>query len=131
MKNSRWIGIAAALLLVGACYLPWAYFPDLHEAFTGFYSKQNWYGRPGKIFIFLCSVSAIFFLIPRIWAARVNIFVTALIMAFAVSKFVQFGGCYQGICPTRQTGIYLMMAAAFLMTMCAFAPNIKLKDKQD
>ena len=52
MKHSQWIGIAAALLLVGASFMPWAYFPDLGKDFTGFFSELNRYGRPGEVLVF-------------------------------------------------------------------------------
>ncbi|HVW61574.1 MAG TPA: hypothetical protein VHC48_16090, partial [Puia sp.] len=90
MKYSQWIGVAAALLLIGACYLPWAYFPDLHKEFTGFFSENNAYGRPGKIFVFFCGIAIILFLVPRIWAKRANIFVAAVILAFAIKSFILF-----------------------------------------
>jgi hypothetical protein len=37
MKYSQWTGIVAALLLIAACFMPWAYFPDLGKNFTGFF----------------------------------------------------------------------------------------------
>jgi len=52
MKYSQWIGVIAALLLIGACFMPWAYFPDLDKEFTGFFSQGNIYGKPGKVIIF-------------------------------------------------------------------------------
>ena len=63
-----YIGIVAALLLIIFCFIPWAYYPDLQENFTGFYSSQNNYGKPGKAFIFLSVLSIVFFLIPKVWA---------------------------------------------------------------
>ena len=53
MKYSQYIGVAAAIILVGACFLPWAFYPDLNKDFTGFFSEQNNYGRPGKLFSIL------------------------------------------------------------------------------
>jgi len=129
MKYSQWIGIAAALLLIGACYLPWAYFPDLQKDFTGFFSENNAYGRPGKIFVFFCAIAIILFLIPRIWAKRTNIFIGAIILAFAIKSFILYSACYRGICPEKRVGIFLVMLGALLIVTAAVSPNIKLKDK--
>jgi len=129
MKYSQWIGIAAALLLIGACYLPWAYFPDLQKEFTGFFSENNAYGRPGKIFVFLCGIAIIMFLIPRIWAKRTNIFVGAIILAFAIKSFILYTACYRGICPEKRVGIFLVLLGAVLIVVAAVSPNIRLKEK--
>ncbi|MES1159401.1 MAG: hypothetical protein ABUM51_01470 [Bacteroidota bacterium] len=129
MKNSQWIGIAAALLLIGACFLPWAYFPDLQKDFTGFFSEKNTYGRPGKVFVFLSALAIIFFLIPKIWAKRANIFVGALTIAFGIKCFLLFTACYKGICPDKKIGIFLVLIASATMTLAAVLPDIKLKDR--
>ena len=129
MKNSQWIGIAAALLLIGACFLPWAYFPDLQKDFTGFFSEKNTYGRPGKIFIFLSVIAIILFLIPKIWAKRTNIFVGAITIAFGIKCFLLFTACYKGICPDKKLGIFLVLIASAIMTLAAILPDIKLKDR--
>lgn len=129
MKNSQWIGIAAALLLIGACFLPWAYFPDLQKDFTGFFSEKNTYGRPGKIFIFLGTIAITLFLIPKIWAKRTNIFVGAITIAFGIKCFLLFTACYKGICPDKKLGIFLVLIASAIMTLAAILPDIKLKDR--
>lgn len=129
MKNSQWIGIAAALLLIGACFLPWAYFPDLQKDFTGFFSERNAYGKPGKVFVFLCALAIILFLIPRIWAKRINIFVSALTVAFSVKCYILFTACYKGICPDKKIGLFLVLIASALMTLSAILPDTKLKEQ--
>ena len=131
MKYSQWIGIVAALLLIGACYLPWAYFPDLHKAFTGFFSENNAYGRPGKIFIFFSGIAIILFLIPRIWAKRTNIFIGAIILAFAIKSYILYTACYRGICPEKRAGIFLVLLGAVLIVAAAVSPNVQLKEKKD
>ena len=131
MKYSQWIGVAAALLLIGACYLPWAYFPDLHKEFTGFFSENNVYGRPGKIFVFFCGIAIVLFLVPRIWAKRANIFVAAVILAFAIKSFILYTACYRGICPEKRVGIFLVMLGAILIVVTAVSPNVQLKEKKN
>ncbi|HTI10999.1 MAG TPA: hypothetical protein VL832_20655 [Puia sp.] len=129
VKNSQWIGIAAALLLIGACFLPWAYFPDLQKDFTGFFSEKNTYGRPGKVFVFLSVLAILFFLIPKVWAKRANIFVGALTIAFGIKCFLLFTACYKGICPDKKLGIFLVLIASAIMTLAAILPDIKLKER--
>ena len=70
MKYSQWIGIAAAIILVLAGFLPWTYHPDLDKTFTGFFSQNKAYGKPGNVFVVMSVVTIIFFAIQRIWAKR-------------------------------------------------------------
>jgi hypothetical protein len=130
MKYSQWIGIAAAFLLVWVCYMPWAYFPDVGKDFTGFFSQDNAYGKPGKIFIFLCCFAIPLFVIPRVWAKRTNLVVCALIFAFSLKTFILFTACYRGICPEKHIGIFLELLAPIIMLAAAALPDVKLKDNK-
>jgi len=128
MKYSQFIGVAAALLLIGACFLPWAYFPSLQKDFTGFFSQDNAYGRPGKIFVVLCSMAIVLYLIPRIWAKRTNMFVAAIVLAFAIKCFILYTSCYTGICPEKRIGIFLILLASMIMVAAALTPKIAVKE---
>lgn len=129
MKYSHWIGIAAAIILVIACFLPWTFHPDLNKHFTGFFSENNIYGKPGRVFIVLCAIAIVFFLIQRVWAKRWNIFFCAIILSYAIKSFIVFSGCYRGICPDKKAGLWIMLLAAILMLGMTLVPDIKLKDE--
>jgi hypothetical protein len=127
MRYSQWIGIAAVLLLIGVCYLPWAYYPDLQKEFTGFFSEGNAYGRPGKVFLVLGIVQILLFLIPRIWAKRVNLLVSAVTIAFAFKSFILYTACYRGICPEKRAGVFLMLAAPVVILVAALLVDLPMK----
>jgi hypothetical protein len=132
MKYSQWIGIAAALLLVAACFMPWAYFPDLQKDFTGFFSEKNIYGRPGKVLVFFSTIEILFFAIPRVWAKRANIFVSALAIAFAVKSYILYTSCYGGLCPEKRVGIFVVLATTLIGLVAALLPDLPLKiEKKD
>ncbi|MDP4151602.1 MAG: hypothetical protein Q8927_16260 [Bacteroidota bacterium] len=124
MKYSQWVGVAAALLLVAACFLPWAWYPDLNRHFTGFHSESNVYGRPGKVLTFFAVVAIVLYLIPRIWAKRSNMLVAAFALAFAIRCYYVFTACYRGVCPEKQAGIFLIIAAASVMLLATFLPRL-------
>ena len=130
MKHSQWIGIIALVLLVGSCFLPWTYYPDLKKTFTGFFSENNLYGKPGKVFIFLACIALLCFLFNRVWAKRLNFFVCAVIVAYAFRTFIVFSGCYRGICPEKKGGLWLMIVAAILSLIMAMIPDIKVITKK-
>ncbi|MFI5155020.1 MAG: hypothetical protein ACHQEM_02485 [Chitinophagales bacterium] len=130
MKYATSIGIIGGVLLIIACFLPWAYYPDIDKNFTGFFSEQNMYGKPGKFLVFLSLVTIVLFIIPRIWAKRTNLLVTAIVLAFAIKSFILFSACYHGICPEKKFGVFLLLAASVLMVIASIFPDIKLKEKQ-
>lgn len=131
MKYSQWLGIVAAIMLVASCFLPWAYYPDLQKSFTGFFSEENIYGRPGRTFIFFAAITSAFFMIPRLWAKRWNLFFCSLNLAYAIKTFILFTGCYRGICPQKQVGIWLMLASALGIMAAALLPDLRSRPKPD
>jgi hypothetical protein len=127
MKYSKITGILAAIVLVTACFLPWTYYPDLDKTFNGFFSEGNAYGRPGKVFIFLTAISILLFLIPRIWAKRANLVIGGLILGYGVKNYLLFTGCYNGVCPEKRIGIFIVLISALLIVVACLLPDLKLK----
>ncbi|HEV3412921.1 MAG TPA: hypothetical protein VG101_10595 [Puia sp.] len=129
MKYSQWIGIAAALLLAAASFMPWAYFPQLGKEFTGFFSEQNRYGRPGKVLIFFSIAMMVLFAIPKVWAKRTNIVLAVFNIAYALRCYILFTACYCGGCPEKRTGIFLVVGAAAIMVVAALLPDTPVKQE--
>jgi hypothetical protein len=129
MKYSQWIGVAAAIVLVIACSLPWTYHPDLDKNFTGFFSQNNIYGKPGYAFIVLSVIASVFFLIQKVWAKRANMFFCAIVVSYAIKSFIVFSGCYKGICPDKKAGLWIMLLAAIGMLVMTLFPDMKLKQE--
>lgn len=131
MKYSQFIGVAAAIGLMLSAFLHWAWYPDLQEYFTGYYTHGNTYGRPGRVFVVVGIVAIIFFVTPRIWAKRWNVFLCAILLAFAIKTLILFSGCYRGVCPVRQPGIWIMLAMAALMMLSSLLPDLKMNQKRN
>ena len=127
MKYSQWIGIAAVLLIIAGCFMPWAFFPDLNKAFTGFFSEQNRYGRPAKVLIALGVLEIAFFLVPRIWAKRANIFVAAITLAWSFKSYLLYTACYRGICPGARVGLFLVLGGAVMVMVASLTPRLPIK----
>ena len=127
LKYLHWVMIAACILLIASCFMPWAYYTDINQTFTGLYSYKNQYGRPGKLLILLAFIALICTLLPKIWAKRANLFVCALALGYAVKSYILFTSCYNTFCPETKWGLYVMMAATVLMMFGAVFPDMKLK----
>ncbi|MDO9375336.1 MAG: hypothetical protein V4725_17525 [Bacteroidota bacterium] len=131
-KVFHWIGLAACVLLIVSCFLPWAYFNDptipgeAQRTFTGFFSYQNSYGKPGKFLLIIALLAMACMLLPKIWAKRSNLFVCALGVGYAIKSFILFTSCYNAYCPERRMGIYLMLLATIVMLVASLFPNLQL-----
>lgn len=126
MKYSKWFAIGAALLLIAACFMPWTYHADVQKNFTGFFSEKNAYGKPGKFFVFFGTAFMIFSLVPKIWARRINLFIAAIMIAYAIKTYILFTSCYNAYCPDKKIGIYLVLVCNFLILLCAVFPTMDL-----
>ncbi|MDX2047547.1 MAG: hypothetical protein SFU87_12225, partial [Chitinophagaceae bacterium] len=130
-KYSKWAGLLATLFLVVSCFLPWTYHADIDKVFTGFFSEKNVYGKPGKFLVFTAALIAAGFIIPRVWAKRTNLFVSAISFAYALKSFFIYASCYRGYCPEKKLGIWLMLTCSFVMMVMAVFPDLKIKKKED
>jgi hypothetical protein len=132
----HWLGIVACLALIISCFLPWGYYADSQIAneadrvFTGFYSYKQYYGKPGIIFSFFAFMILGFMFLPKVWAKRANLFMSAFMLAYAIRTFIVFGSCYNNYCPQKLFGLYLMLGCTIIMMLASAFPNVNLSDKK-
>lgn len=130
VKYLHWIGLAACVTLIVSCFLPWGYYADLHETFTGFYSYHNEYGKPGKFLVLFGVLSFWFMLTQKVWAKRANMFACALTLAYAIKTVILFGSCYNNYCPQKLFGLYLMLGCSVVMLLASVFPDVKMGEKK-
>jgi len=124
---SKWIAVFASVMLVVACFLPWAYYPDIDKVFTGFFSENNLYGKPGKWLTVMAVISLLCQFLPNIFYKRANLLLMALNVAYAIKSYIVFASCYHGYCPEKKIGIYLMLIASILLMVAAVFPSGRVK----
>ncbi|MEO6722757.1 MAG: hypothetical protein ABIN67_20485 [Ferruginibacter sp.] len=131
-KILHWIGLAACIALIVSCLMPWAYYSDASimnkadRTFTGFFTYGNNYGKPGKLLVLISVIAFMLMVLPKIWAKRVNLFVCALGVGYAIKSFVLYTSCYNAYCPEKKFGIYLMLISTILMLIASAFPHLKL-----
>jgi hypothetical protein len=130
VKYLHRIGIAACLMLIISCFLPWVYYADINQTFSGFYSYNNEYGRPGKFLVFFGVLILTFMLLPKVWAKRANLFICALTLAYAIKTFILFGSCYNNYCPQKLFSLYLVVGCTVIMLIASGFPDLKLNDSK-
>ena len=132
IKIIHWLGVIACIVLIVACFMPWAHYADgqIDQHFTGFYSYHNDYGKPGKYLVGMGVLVLGCMLLQKIWAKRVNLFLCALMVGYTIKSYVLFGSCYNNYCPEKELGIYLMLGASIMMLIASIFPSMKLENKQ-
>ena len=128
MKYSKWLGIAGVLLLIISCNMPWVQILSKGITVTGLEASGTHYGKPGLMNIIMGCLAFVFFLLPKIWAKRTNLFVCAFNIAWAVRNYILISSCHMGECPVKQAGLYLLLVAAALMLVAALFPRLELQD---
>ena len=131
MKYGKLIGTIACIILVIACFMPWTYHGDINEIFTGFFSENNAYGKPGKFLIFFAILSCVLILLPKVWAKRAHIILSALFTGYSIKTYILFTSCYNAYCPEKKYGIYLMIVSCFIILIVSIFPEMKMVNEKE
>jgi hypothetical protein len=117
--------MAACLLLIAVCFMPWTYHADLQKSFTGFFSEKDAYGKPGKFITFFCLASFFLIMAQKIWAQRVLLFVAGTLMAYSIKTYILYTSCYNAYCPDKKAGIYLLLVLSVIIFASALFSDVK------
>jgi hypothetical protein len=128
MKHSQLIGIIAVLALIGICFMPWVFIASKNIIVTGFEAPDTSFGRPGYLNVILSTVCLIFFIIPKIWAKRTNVFIAAINLAWAFRNYLLLSSCLLGECPEKKAGLYLLLLVAGVIQVMALLPKLDVEE---
>ena len=129
MRWMKWIGLAASVLLIISCFSTWVIIVSKNIAVSGVNATGTNFGKPGYFNFLFTFLFILFTLIPRIWAKRTNLLITALNLSWALRNYFIISACRGGDCPEKQTSIYLLLIASLLMLASALFPDIKLREQ--
>jgi hypothetical protein len=118
----KWIGLAAVILLVVSCFLPWVFISSQKIIVSGVDSTGTNFGKPGYTHFVLGFFFIVFHFIPKLWAKRVNLLVVALNIAWAIRNYFIISMCRVGECPEKQIGLWLVLLASALILIAALFP---------
>ncbi|MEX6687967.1 hypothetical protein QTN47_10705 [Danxiaibacter flavus] len=129
MKYSQIIGVVVALAIIANCFMPWSYVASQQITITGLKATGTSFGKPGLVNIVMSIVAIIFFLVPRIWSKRTNMFIAIFNFAWSIRNYILVTSCYLGDCPEKRAGIYLLLILSFVMFLMTLFPKIELKGR--
>jgi len=116
-----------ALLLIYSCTMQWVYIASKQIVVTGLHSEGTSFGGPGYLHIIFAVISLILLWIPRVGAKRVNLFVVALNLAWAIRNYMLMTACHAGECPETRLGFYILLLSSILLLVVSFFPDLKEK----
>ena len=133
MRYSNYIGILAGLLMLVAATFPWIYIASIKATVSGFGSATvTKFGVPVLMNIIMLVLNVVFFLIPRLWAKRINPFIASIGFAWALRNLLLLSTCRNGECPERFIWLYIYFVAALVVLIMTLVPEIKIKsDNKD
>lgn len=130
MKYSKWVGLIIYLALIGVCFVPWTYHADLGKYFNGFFSQNDVYGKPGKFIIIFSCICIFLIFINKLWAKFTHLFISGVIMAYALKTYHLFTSSYNAYTPEKQTGIYFLVLLSILSFVIALFPDAPLNSSK-
>ena len=131
MRNMKWLGLFAALLLIFSCFIPWVFIESKEITVSGIEATGTNFGKPGYFHFVLTAFFLLCTFIQRIWAKRLNLFITAMNVGWAMRNYLIISACRSGDCPLKKTGIWLMLLASLLMLLSALFPDMKIRVKKE
>jgi hypothetical protein len=129
MKYSAHIGILFCGILVLTAYFPWIYIDSLQVYVSGVGANiKTVFGKPVLMNFYLLPIIIMFFLIPKLWAKKLNPFLGAINFAWALRNFLLLSTCRNGECPQQQVALYFyFLSAIVILVMTVLPHNLKLK----
>lgn len=115
MQIIKWLGVAAAIALIVACYLPWVVVESKDLVISGVETTGTNFGKPGYFHMFFAVLYLLFVLVNRLWSKRVNIFISSFNIAWAIRNFAIISACSGGECPEKQAGLYMALISSLVM----------------
>jgi hypothetical protein len=79
----------------------------------------------------IAGICTILFLVPKIWAKRVNVIIAAIGLAWALRNYLLVGTCSMGECPQKKIGLYLLLFFSIGMLLMSFLPRVPLNTKKE
>ncbi len=130
MRYLKWIGLAAAVVLAVSCFTPWVFIESGNITVSGVDATGTNYGKPGYFHFLMIAFFLFFTFMPRVWAKRANLLITALNLGWATRNYFIIASCEVGECPVKKVGLFLVLFSSILMLVSALFPDTKLKEQK-
>ena len=129
MKHSQTIGIIVVLLLLFFTTQPLVFIASKNITVTGWYAVGTNFGQPGKFLLIVSVFNIICFILPNIFAKRINMAFAALSVAWSFRNLLILGGCSMGECPEKQFALFACVICSTIILIMSLLPKMKIPKK--
>lgn len=124
-------GLAGCIAIIAACFMPWAHYNNINETFTGFhvikFTTGNYYGKAGIPISIFASAIFILMLVPKTLAKRINLFLSALLLAYCIRTYIIFtSALFEGEVD-KLPGIYTVVILSIIIFISSLFPKLEMK----
>jgi hypothetical protein len=102
--------------------MPWVVISSPSLVLSGMNTEGTSFGKPGLFHLIFLGFYLLFVSIPKDWAKRFNLLITALNLSWVIRNFFLMALCRGGECPVRQLGFYLVAIASIGMLLASLFP---------
>lgn len=118
---------------MAVCFMPWVHYNSIDKTFSGYnvtkFATGVYYGKAGIIITGFCVVILILNLLKGTVAKNANLFLCALLVAYAFRTYILFtGSLFEGQV-IKYSGIYLIVVLSIVLLVCALFPRTDSKSK--
>lgn|SRR5690606_39059575 len=130
-KIFRTAGALACLALIITCFIPWVHYNSVNLTFNGFNVKPfdtgNFYGKAGYPIVVLTGLIFLLMFVNKIWAKRLNLFLTALLIAYTIRTYIIFTSALFVNEVDKLAGIYLVLFLPIIIMVGCLSADVKTK----
>jgi hypothetical protein len=127
MKFAHWLGCISSLLLIAAVFQPWIYIPSVNLTISGWHAAGTNFGKPGLVPLVLCSLMAILFLIPKVWAKLITILLATLQLAWMIRNYILLTTSFIGEVPDKTWVLQSLIPLSLVIILMSFLSRAPLK----
>ena len=127
MKFAHLLGCISCLLLIAAVFQPWIYIPSVNLTISGWHAEGTNFGKPGLVPLVLCSLMAILFLIPKVWAKLVTILLATLQLAWMIRNYILLTTSFIGEVPEKTWVLQSLIPLSLIIILMSFLSRAPLK----
>jgi hypothetical protein len=129
--NMRWLSIAAALIVLSACFFPWIHIESKNIVVSGVSAEGTSFGKPGYMHFILAGLFLLLILVNKPWGHKAAIFLAAFNLAWAIRNFIVISSCHGGECPEKQLALYAALVFSILMLIFSLLIKIPVKSSEE
>ena len=104
--------------------MPWVTIASKDLVVTGMNAKGTDFGTPGKVNLFFSTIMAVFFVLPKVWAKRTNVFLGALNFSWSIRNYIVLTTCMMGECPEKKPALIALVLLCAITLLMTFFPKI-------